>query len=300
MIIRRKHTGNFAVIPNSTANDMALRADALGVLVYLLAKPENWQVSIADLRKRFDMGRNRVYAILGELAEAGYVERIQNRSGEANHFTAVEYHVYDCPRGAGANKEVEREVEPLPQIGEPEKPQQIPASLFSASPVTVMRKSGNIIKTDLNKPLSEEKTASVEAGADAPSVTKMVWKEGRELLQASSSKPNSSIIGKWLKRTITEEAKHKLLDIIRAAARAGTGDPVGYVTAALSRETPTPLDPSTFDRAAWQRKVQAALKTKAWAPEWGPAPGQRGCKIPDDLISPDLLSAVSNAARRAA
>ena len=42
MIIKRKHAGSFAVIPNITANDVQLKADTLGVLVYLLAKPAEY------------------------------------------------------------------------------------------------------------------------------------------------------------------------------------------------------------------------------------------------------------------
>ena len=82
MIIKRKHTGSFAVIPNITANDLHLKADTLGVLVYLLAKPADWSVSIADLRKRFGIGRDRVYAILLELEKTGYIGRVQSRSAQ--------------------------------------------------------------------------------------------------------------------------------------------------------------------------------------------------------------------------
>lgn len=300
MIIRRKHSGNFAVVPNRTANDESLKADTLGVLVYLLAKPQDWKVSISDLRKRFDMGRNRVYAILQELTEAGYVEKVQNRADETNRFTAVEYHVFDCPQKAGETSDTEVDPEPLPEIGEPEKPQQIPASPFSASPLPVMRKSGNILKTDLTKPSSKDNSASVEASADAPSVSKMVWKEGKELLHSAHSKPNPSIIGKWLKRTVADDAKHKLLEIIRGAARAGTADPIGYVTATLNRDFPLPADPAGFDHATWHRKVQAAIRTRAWAEEWGPAPGRRGCKVPADLINPVLLAALAGPLRSSA
>ena len=67
MIIKRKHSGSYAVIPNTVSDDENLKADTLGVLVYLLAKPEDWKVIVADLRRRFHIGRNRVYAIIREL-----------------------------------------------------------------------------------------------------------------------------------------------------------------------------------------------------------------------------------------
>ncbi len=298
MIIRRKHTGNFAVIPNGTANDEKLKADTLGALVYLLAKPEDWKVSIADLRKRFGVGRDRVYAMLLELETAGYVKREQGRSGERSMFTSVEYVVYDCPQSEAVPETCSEDNEPLPASPYPDnqeavKSQQITASGFTVSGATVSGKSGHILKTDLTKPSSKEDSASEKAGAEAPSVSAKIWKEGRELLQNSPSKPNSSIIGKWLKRAVTPEAKVKLLAMIAAARNAGTDDPVGYVTAALNRECPAPADPKTLDLTTWQRNVMAALKTKAWSPAWGPAPGLKGCLMPSSLVTPELLRALS-------
>ena len=99
MIIRRKHTKQYAVVPNSTADDENLSADALGVLVYLLAKPDDWLVSVANLRQRFGLGKHRVYGILKELAEAGYVRRSQSRTAESR-FVDVEYIVFDTPQDA--------------------------------------------------------------------------------------------------------------------------------------------------------------------------------------------------------
>ena len=80
MIIRRKHSGSYAVIPNTVSDDENLKADTLGVLVYLLAKPEDWKVIVADLRRRFHIGRDRVYAIIVELQKAGYVQALPEPS----------------------------------------------------------------------------------------------------------------------------------------------------------------------------------------------------------------------------
>jgi hypothetical protein len=87
-------------------------------------------------------------------------------------------------------------------------------------------------------PSSKEKPASAEAGAAAPSINKLIWQEGQTLLNADPSRPNRSIIGKWLKRTISQPQKEKLLEIIRLAARGGTADPVAYVIKALDQEYP--------------------------------------------------------------
>ena len=79
MIVKRRHTGNFAVIPNMTVNDERLSAGALGLLAHLLAKPSDWTVYIEQLRKRFKLGRDRIYRLMSELESCGYVQRSQVR-----------------------------------------------------------------------------------------------------------------------------------------------------------------------------------------------------------------------------
>ena len=85
----------------------------------------------------------------------------------------------------------------------------------------------------------------------------------------------------------------KELAIVRAARRAGTGDPVAYVTRALSEALPPPQNPKTFTPADWTAKLQAAINTKQWSPAWGPPPGKKKSFVPPNLITPELVSALS-------
>src|SRR5262245_14185006 len=85
----------FTVFANTLLNDRSLGADALGVLVYLLSKPGNWTIRISELRGRFDCGRDKVYRIMDELIQAGYAERMQERSedgkfGDRNYMVSNE------------------------------------------------------------------------------------------------------------------------------------------------------------------------------------------------------------------
>jgi len=43
MIIRRKVNRNFTVVPNEPVNDTRLSFEALGLLTYLLSRPDNWR-----------------------------------------------------------------------------------------------------------------------------------------------------------------------------------------------------------------------------------------------------------------
>ena len=284
MIVKRKHSGSFAVIPNITANDEQLSIDALGMLVFLLSKPNDWQVNVANLRKRFGIGRDRAYAILKELEAAGYVQKSQPKRGASHQFSSVEYTVFDTPETAKA----ETVDEPLPENTDAGISMTYDEA---ASASAVYGKQGRIQKTDLTKSLREEKSA--EAGAIAPSVNSQIWKEGKELLKQSPSQANPSIIGKWLKRVPTAEGKVKLLAMMRAAVAAGTADPIGYVTAALGKEYPPLPDYRNIDPLAWERNQRAAIKTKSWSEAWGPPPGKKGCAMPHNLITSELTAALS-------
>ncbi|MEP6827637.1 MAG: hypothetical protein ABJA10_06150 [Aestuariivirga sp.] len=286
MIVKRKHSGSFAVIPNVTANDDQLSIDALGMLVFLLSKPNNWEVNIANLRKRFGIGRDRVYAILKQLETTGYVKKRQPKQGESKQFCAVEYIVFDTPEAAKS----EELLEPLSENTEAgiSTAYEEAASVFAVS-----GKHGHILKTESDKREAEQiNSASSDAGASAPSVSAIVWKEGRELLQQSASQANPSIIGMWLKRTQTDNDKQTLLQVFRAARDVGSGDPVAYVTRVVNDKFPLPPDPKTFDGLTWARNIKAAIKTKAWAPQWGPLPGRKDCLIPLTLVTRDLLAAL--------
>ena len=72
MIIRRKVNRNFTVVPNEPLNDGRLTFEALGLLVYLLSRPDHWQVQLEHLRQRGGLGREKGQALMRELIECGY------------------------------------------------------------------------------------------------------------------------------------------------------------------------------------------------------------------------------------
>ncbi|RIH82648.1 hypothetical protein [Calidithermus roseus] len=93
-VIRRGPKRDFTVLPNATLNDARLSWEALGMLAYLVSKPTDWQVRVADLTRRPGSGRDRTYRILEELARNGYLERRQLKDARGR-FTGREYLVHD-------------------------------------------------------------------------------------------------------------------------------------------------------------------------------------------------------------
>ena len=315
MIIKRKLKTHYAHVPNSTADDPNLAADALGVLVYLLAKPHDWKVSVANIRGRFGIARNRVYDILRELTEAGYIERSQARNPESR-FVSVEYIVFDSPEArAEAMAEPENKpATPLPDIREAvevvpsaeDARHEHPVSERTASRNSASPNKGRIQRNKKTNPPSEglappegafeEKgTGNHPPPSQPATLNARIWTEAKAILRPKEF----GCVPEWLRR-VKDRPKglETLLGIIETARRQGTGQPVPYIVAALNREFPPPPDPKTFSRERWELMRQAAINTRHWSEDWGPRPGERACLMPADLVSPELLRAV--ALRRAA
>ena len=96
-IIRTKRKNKYTTIDNCVFADNQLSFQAIGMLTYLLSKPDNWNVHPKVLEKVTEgtakkSGRDAIYAIIGELISAGFVVRRKQQSGE------VDYFIFDEPQ----------------------------------------------------------------------------------------------------------------------------------------------------------------------------------------------------------
>lgn len=126
-IITRKRADQYAIVPNAVANDERLTFEERGVLVYLLAKPHDWNVSVANLQNVGGIGRDKVYRILKKLAEIGYITRTRVVD-EKQRVVRYDYDVHDeavperlplplpeNPRQAQPHPENQEQAKPLPE-----------------------------------------------------------------------------------------------------------------------------------------------------------------------------------------
>ena len=95
LIIKSELKEKFSTLPNALINDGRLAAEHLGLIVYLLSKPNDWVVRVTDLRKRFDYGRDKVYRILAQLEQYGYISKEQVKVD--GKFAETRYTVSDSP-----------------------------------------------------------------------------------------------------------------------------------------------------------------------------------------------------------
>lgn len=87
---------DFTIVSNSICLDPRLSMRALGLLVRLLCRPDNWRTNSDTLSREFGVGREQMRGALRELTEAGYMRLIKARDDRgqwATHWT-----VFDAPQ----------------------------------------------------------------------------------------------------------------------------------------------------------------------------------------------------------
>lgn len=96
-IIRSNRQTNYTVIDNRVFADHQLSFAAMGLLGYLLSKPDNWQVSVNQLIGATEgtekqSKRDAVLKLLDELKAKGFVQMKRKAEG------GVDYIVFDSPQ----------------------------------------------------------------------------------------------------------------------------------------------------------------------------------------------------------
>ena len=145
MIIRSIRTQNFTIIPNLIVEDKSIDWKELGLLVFLLSKPDEWEVSVHHLAKQRKAGRDSILNMLKTLRDAGYV--VMNRK----HEGGVDYVIYDTPQNR--KKPLTENPEVATEKSEP-KPEK-PLTAFPTMGKATNGLSGHIVNTD--KTTSTEK-----------------------------------------------------------------------------------------------------------------------------------------------
>lgn len=229
-VIRREHTKNYTTIGNDCFADDNLSAEALGVLCYLISKPHNWRVMPAELANRFKSGRDRIYRILNELSDAGYVVRTRVRDDATKAWKATEYIIRDEKQPRPENPDVADLALEKPR---PEKPD-----------------AGNrtLQKKDSTKELFEQRTEEQDSSAS-------------EVLACPGDWP-SDYENQWWKAYPRKHDKKPAMKVLNRIAKAGStpweeliAGTRHYADAVAGKEARYIKHPTTFLNAeSWKNR----------------------------------------------
>ena len=93
----KKESGNFVTIHKGFITDDRLSAKAKGILLYLLSRPDDWQIYTLEVVKHMNDGQKSINSGINELIKVGYVERSRKRKANGD-FNGYDYVVYEKPK----------------------------------------------------------------------------------------------------------------------------------------------------------------------------------------------------------
>jgi hypothetical protein len=108
---------NFTIVANELIRNPNLSAKAKGILIYLLSRPNDWQVYETEIATHFDEGVTSIRSGLKELETKGYMVRQQVREG--GRFGKNEWKVYSSPEHKKALQSNTSTVLRFPEYGKP-------------------------------------------------------------------------------------------------------------------------------------------------------------------------------------
>lgn len=205
-IIRTSKRSRYVAIDQQALADLSLSWEAKGLHAYLLSRPDNWVVNVAQLVKHGQAGRDKIYRLLKELIEHGYAERSVRRSN-AGRVAHHEYIVH------------ESKITPLPENPEvvtpplPEKPDLVQPDLVKP---TLINTDNKLILTvaSSEQPLAIDWIPSVDVfnvlndhGIDRSFIDSLIpefiiyWRERNACSMSWNAKFVAQVFRQWRSRS---------------------------------------------------------------------------------------------------
>ncbi|MGD3975813.1 hypothetical protein QT568_22435, partial [Xanthomonas citri pv. citri] len=91
-----KETGNFVTVHKNFIHDDNLSWKAKGILLYLLSRPDDWQIYESELVRHSTDGLSGLKTGIKELEKVGYIQRTRKRD-DKGRLKEYEYAVYEKP-----------------------------------------------------------------------------------------------------------------------------------------------------------------------------------------------------------
>ncbi len=170
-ICRKVRRRSFTMLDNEPINDPHLRYEDIGLLAYVMSKPDGWTIYKHDLIDSHANGRESVNGILKRLEERGYLLIIKGRTGKGC-FTHNQYIFTDRPFDFGDEYELDEDLsEPgMENNNKPENRCQTGGLSIDGKPSTGSRQreavdgnptTNNTINNNTNNAVAEDELQKV-------------------------------------------------------------------------------------------------------------------------------------------
>lgn len=112
-----KESGSFVTVHKNFIHDDKLTWKSKGILLYLLSRPDDWQVYENELEKHSADGRDSLKSGIKELEDKGYIARSRKRD-EKGRLKEYDYAVFEQPNQNGLSN-VGKPYVGKPYVGKP-------------------------------------------------------------------------------------------------------------------------------------------------------------------------------------
>jgi len=267
----------YRLINRHAMEDDRLTFEARGVLAYILVKPDNWKIQIADLRRGGNMGRDKTYRIINELISFGYIIREAERNKDGT-IGETAYFVYENPQVVKTDTPEEPvSNEPLPDKPDTAEPEAVEPD--TAEPLPVNTDHNNKEESSLEDSLSKKEQQQLDP-QPASSPQKQEEENdcsGRRFIDTNYAEvckvyeneigTFSDMIANELAALTDEYAKDWIIDAIRVAVTQNARK-LAYVKSVLANwkrdgRGGKPAKPTTYANGA-AKPATADLTFKQW------------------------------------
>lgn len=194
MSIRRgpRPDTRFYTVNKDLSEDIGLSWAARGMLIFLLGKPDNWEVSVAHLIKQTEdsqkpSGRDAVRGIIKELTDAGYMKADVRRQ-EGGTFNGMDYVVHELPiKHEEQGKEPQTENTSTDESPQTDNPST--AEPCTAEPLTV---NPPLIKNEYQQGMKEETKTDIQQIDEADKSASLVVEQSVQAVSSNKQQQNDS------------------------------------------------------------------------------------------------------------
>lgn len=226
---REVRTHHFTIIFNEPLQNEKLSWAARGLLAYLLSLPDNWEMHIEHLVKQGDAGRDKMYALVKELKNAGHVEHLRYRD-EKGKVTRCEYLVREIPVKIAQQppdqllpenpEEVKIPHPDLPDEADPDEVNPYVLKNTNSEKIKNNNKTAAIaVQNFSNMAAPETKSAAVFLNSFAIKNQSAVAHKNGNSAPKIIFTDNDLIIGKALTPTQEKHTKNRLLEVVNQSGK---------------------------------------------------------------------------------